>query len=104
MLKEVHPKTFQQLRTQVADVVQSRKTPVPFQRRIMLSTVFDFVGDSSLEPTRFTALQQTAKALTIQEELKNQQAAKPTSGSSGGNAAKLTQGMQLPAQAAAGDI
>lgn len=103
MFKQVHPLMFQQLRKQVADVVQERKTAIPFQRRIMLSTVFDFVGDSSLEPTRFTALQQMTKAMTIQDAAKEQQAIKPTSGSSGG-AGKLTEGMQLPAQAAAGDI
>jgi len=104
MLKTVHPLTFKQLRTQVADVVQHRTKAIPYQRRIMLSTVFDFVGDSSLEPTRFTALQQMTKAMTIQDAAKDAQAAKPTSGSGGGSPGKLTEGMQLPAQAAAGDI
>jgi len=88
----------------VADVVQHRTKAIPYQRRIMLSTVFDFVGDSSLEPTRFTALQQMTKAMTIQDAAKDAQAAKPTSGSGGGSLGKLTEGMQLPAQAAAGDI
>ncbi len=103
MLKLVHPLVFQQLRTKVADAVQGREKQVPFQRRIMLSTVFDFVGDSSLEPTRFGALQQMTKAMTIQDDLKNQQAAQPKQGNPG-SASKLGDALQLPAQAAAGDI
>lgn len=103
MLKLVHPKTFLQLRTQVAETVQQQQKTIPFQRRIMLSTVFDFVGDSSLTPERFTGLQQMTKAMTIQDELKNQQAAQPKQGNPG-SASKLGESIQLPGDAAAGDV
>lgn len=68
VLKAVHPRTFQQLRTKVADYVQENQEALPYKRRVMLSMVFDFNGDSSLEPARMAGLQQVAQSLSLQEQ------------------------------------
>ena len=97
-LKTAHPKTFQQLRTRVADEVEKRQTELPYKRRVMLSMVFDFVGDSSLDPGRLAALQQSARKLTEIDKAIDAQAVKPKQGNPG--VSKLGQSMALPGQSA----
>jgi hypothetical protein len=76
-LKQAHPLLFQQLRTQVAETVQTRKNEVPYKRRVMLSMVFDFEGDSSLNPQRMAGLQQVAQSLSVEDAAKDAQMIKP---------------------------
>jgi hypothetical protein len=98
MLKAMHPQTFQQLRQRVAEVVEQRQDELPTRRRVMLSMVFDFVGDSSVEPQRLTGLQKTAVDLTNQETLQDAAAVKPKQGNPGKS--KLGKALTLPSQAA----
>lgn len=79
-MKVAHPETFMQLRQKVADFVQERQDELPFKRRVMLSMTFDFVGDSSLSPERMAGLQQTAQALTIQDQAQQAAMVKPKRG------------------------
>jgi len=81
--KVAHPKMFQQLREKVADNVQERPEAVPFKRRVMLSMVFDFVGDSSLEPARMAGLQQVAQSLSLQEQQESAKMSQPRPSGSG---------------------
>jgi hypothetical protein len=79
-MKLAHPETFMQLRQKVADFVQERQDELPYKRRVMLSMTFDFVGDSSLSPERMAGLQQTAQALTIQDQAQQAAMVKPKRG------------------------
>lgn len=77
-LKTSHPQMFQQLRTQVADMVQERHDELPYKRRVLLSMTFDFVGDSALSPARMAGLQQAAQSLSAQESAQNAAMVKPS--------------------------
>lgn len=95
--KQVYPQMFQQLRTQVAEEVQQRQDELPFKRRVMLSMVFDFVGDSSLDPQRMAGLQQTAQELSAADAAKDAQMIQPPSEP---KKSKAAQSFQLPSQSA----
>jgi hypothetical protein len=97
-MKTAHPKIFQQLRTRVADEVSKRETELPFKRRVLLSMVFDFVGDSSLDPARMAGLQETARKLTDLDKAIDAQAVKPKQGNPG--VSRLGKSMALPGQSA----
>lgn len=92
-MKVAHPETFMQLRQKVADFVQERQDELPYKRRVMLSMTFDFVGDSSLSPERMAGLQQTAQALTVQDQAQQNAMVKPKSG---GGASKTGESMMTP--------
>lgn len=92
-MKMAHPETFMQLRQKVADFVQERSDELPYKRRVMLSMTFDFVGDSSLSPERMAGLQQTAQALTIQDQAQQAGMVKPKSG---GGKSKIGESMMTP--------
>jgi hypothetical protein len=55
--KTNYPKMFAQLREKAVDEVGQREEPLSYNQRIFLSTKFDFVGDSSMDPTRLSGLQ-----------------------------------------------
>lgn len=92
-MKVAHPQTFMQLRQKVADFVQERQDELPYKRRVMLSMAFDFVGDSSLSPERMAGLQQTAQALTVQDQAQQNAMVKPKSG---GGSSKAGESMMTP--------
>lgn len=96
--KATHPQMFQQLRTRVAEVVEQRKDEVPFKRRIMLSMVFDFEGDSSLNPQRGAELQKAAQSLSVADAAKDQQMVKPKNVEPGKS--KTAESFALPSQSA----
>jgi len=98
--KQAHPQLFQQLRNQVAEVVQSRKEEVPYKRRVMLSMVFDFVGDSSLDPQRLAGLQQVAQSLSAADAAKDAQMVQPTERPKAGGKFKGSTAFSLPSQSA----
>jgi hypothetical protein len=75
-IKTLYPETFGQLRTQVINSFSELKEPLPFQRRMLLSLVFDFNGDASLNP-EFTSAVQQAHAEQIQQEAAQQASAPP---------------------------
>jgi hypothetical protein len=56
-VKAAHPRMYEQLRGHVIELASELDEPLPFERRIQLSLVFDFVGDPSLEPEAIAALQ-----------------------------------------------
>lgn len=93
-MKLAHPETFMQLRQKVADFVQERQDELPYKRRVMLSMTFDFVGDSSLSPERMSGLQQTAQALTVQDQAQQNAMVKPKGGSRGNS--KIGESMKTP--------
>jgi hypothetical protein len=97
-LKQAHPLLFQQLRTQVAEVVQARQDEVPYKRRVMLSMVFDFEGDSSLNPQRMAGLQQVAQSLSVEDAAKDAQMIKPKTAEPGKS--KTPGSFNLPSQSA----
>lgn len=87
-LKAVYPDTFKRLQTKVVSYTAASKNEIPFQKRIALSVVFDFVGDSSLDPARGTALQQSIAQFHGQP---------PGGGSSGGvRQSKISKAFELP--------
>lgn len=94
-MKLAHPETFMQLRQKVADFVQERQDELPYKRRVMLSMTFDFVGDSSLSPERMAGLQQTAQALTIQDQAQQNAMVKPQNVKRGSNS-KIGESMKAP--------
>jgi len=97
-LKQAHPLLFQQLRKQVAEVVQERQDEVPFKRRVMLSMVFDFEGDSSLNPQRMAGLQEVAQSLSVEDAAKDAQMIKPKTAEPGKS--KTPGSFNLPSQSA----
>lgn len=97
-MKQAHPQMFQQLRTEVTKTVQSRPEEVPFKRRVMLSMVFDFEGDSSLNPQRMAGLQQVAQSLSIADAQKDAQMIKPKTAEPGKS--KTPGSFNLPSQSA----
>lgn len=97
-LKEAHPQMFQQLRTEVANMVQARPDEVPFKRRVMLSMVFDFEGDSSLSPQRLAGLQEVAQSLSVADAQKDAQMIKPKTAEPGKS--KTPGSFNLPSQSA----
>ena len=49
-IKNVFPETFSELRGRVMNYAAERGDQMPFQQRILLSLVFDFPGDKSMQP------------------------------------------------------
>jgi len=49
-IKNVFPETFNELRGRVMTYAAERGDQMPFQQRILLSLVFDFPGDKSMQP------------------------------------------------------
>lgn len=87
-LKAAYPATFQQLQASVEKYTASNKNELPYQKRIALSVVFDFMGDSSLDPARGAALQQSIA----------QFGGKPQQGGGGGSVrqSKISKAFELP--------
>lgn len=75
-IKTLYPETFSQLRSKVISEIGTLKEPLPFQRRMLLSLVFDFNGDASLDPA-FTSAVQQAHAEQIQQEAAQQASMPP---------------------------
>ena len=49
-LKTVYPLIFEQLKNSIIEKVALSKEPIPFDKRILMGLIFDFVSDVSLEP------------------------------------------------------
>jgi len=97
-VQQFYPKTFQDLRSKVADMVAERQEGLPYQKTIFLSTAFGFIGDDSLEPQKLASIQQTFADMqktgeTQQTDRPMQPAPQPQSNI---DASKLTNPMRLP--------
>jgi hypothetical protein len=100
-LKQAHPLMFQQLRQSVATAIQTRPEEVSYRQRVMLSMVFDFVGDSSMEPQALGQIQQVAQSLSTADAMKDAQMMQPTGPKKGsGGKDKTATSFELPSQAA----
>jgi len=95
-VQQFYPKTFQALRSKVADFVAEREEDLPYQQTIFLSTAFGFIGDSSLEPKNVAAIQQTFA--DMQKTGETQQSDRPVQPApqSSIDATKATNSMRLP--------
>jgi hypothetical protein len=58
-VKAVSPHTFDELRTRVMTYTAARGKELPFQQRILLSLVFDYPGDKSMDPGYAADIQAT---------------------------------------------
>ena len=80
-IKVVYPKIFQEMRARVMDATMRRSEPLPYSRRIMLGTVFDFPADRSLDPAY---LQRTQALHAEKEQAPPPKQSPPPSNSRGG--------------------
>jgi hypothetical protein len=67
-MQALHPETFNDLRKLVMTGVASRKEPLPYKQRILLSLAFDFKGDASMEPDFSRAIQEAHGANDAQQD------------------------------------
>jgi len=59
VLREVHPELFADLQARVLKELTERETPIPYNRRIMLSLTFNLQADKSLQSDYLARIQQT---------------------------------------------
>lgn len=101
-MKATYPQMYIQLRNKVMTYVAERQDALPYSRRIYLSTVFDFVGDSSLDPGNLAALQSQVKAAqSVNQTAPSDGGPKPVRGRPGPE--KLGKSFALPSATAFGN-
>ena len=91
-LKERRPELFRELQVKVMGSLAESKTPIPYNRRVLLSLAFDFPGDRSLTPGYASSIQGAYQQAEAEAEEK---AKGGNNGGSGGGPSKIVDSYKL---------